>query len=172
MRAGLADRPETSKFTSVYDRIVARNARTRVSHVTAEEGAPTIKLTFAQKKPVSKEQEHVERDAWLSPLDGLYCGASATCIGIDLESYLELVDFTGRCVKEGNSGSVPDSLLPILKRLDLDDAHWVDTVKSYGSLYYRVAGKVEKLSQAALQAGQKWFQGSAGSRLVYASPCE
>lgn len=65
----------------------------------------------------------------MSPLDGLYCGASQTTIVIDLEHYLEWVDFTGRCVKEGKSGSVPGSLLPLLERLALDNAHWVDTVK-------------------------------------------
>ena len=169
VRAGLTERPETSEFTSVYDRIVARNARARISHMRPEGDQALARLTLAQKKAVSEVAKQTAQDAWLSPLDGLYSGASQTAIEIDLEGYLELVDYTGRCVKEGKLGCVPDSLLPILKRLELDDAHWVNAVKSYGSLYYRVAGKAEKLSKAALQAGQKWFQASPGSRLVYSS---
>lgn len=170
VRAGVADSPESREFTSVYDRIVARKAQTLETVVLPD--GPSKKMTVAQDKELSKAQSESEQDAWLSPIDGLFCGSSTKPIGIDLEGYLELVDFTGRSVKEVKAGHIPEKLLPILKRLELDESHWVETVRGYGSLYYRVAGKLENLSKAALVAGQKWFQGSPGCRLVYASQRE
>ncbi|MCC5842357.1 MAG: hypothetical protein JJT96_19730 [Opitutales bacterium] len=46
---------------------------------------------------------------------------------------------------------------PVLERLELAVENWVSTVERCGSLYHRVAGRMEKLAEAARAAGQRWF---------------
>ncbi|WP_133011864.1 transposase [Marinomonas flavescens] len=42
-----------------------------------------------------------------------------------LVDYLELIDMTGRIVKEGKKGSINASLLPILQRLNISSDNWL-----------------------------------------------
>lgn len=42
-----------------------------------------------------------------------------------LVDYLELIDMTGRIVKEGKRGSIDASLLPILQRLSISSGNWL-----------------------------------------------
>jgi hypothetical protein len=43
----------------------------------------------------------------------------------------------------------------------------VDTVDQYGSLFYRIAGRVESMARAARDSGQRWLHGIATSRDVF-----
>ena len=38
---------------------------------------------------------------------------------IDIQTYIELVDTSGRVLREGERGSIPDSLQPILQRIGI-----------------------------------------------------
>ena len=42
-----------------------------------------------------------------------------------LSDYLELVDWSGRIIREDKSGYIPDNVPTILQRLDMDARHWV-----------------------------------------------
>jgi hypothetical protein len=43
--------------------------------------------------------------------------------------------------------------------MELDVENWVGTVEKYGSLYHRVAGKVENLKRRAREMGRQWLAG-------------
>ena len=55
----------------------------------------------------------------------------------------------------------------VLDRFGIDARHWAGNVRSYGSLFYRIAGKVEQLLGYAQRRGQAWFCGQAGSDRLY-----
>ena len=42
--------------------------------------------------------------------------------------------------------------------MELDTEHWVETVQRYGSLFYRIAGRADRLAAAARKAGQRWLR--------------
>jgi hypothetical protein len=84
--------------------------------------------------------------------------------------YLELLEWTGKCVVEGKRGVLPESARPVLERMELDVENWVGTVEKYGSLYHRVAGKVENLKRKAQEMGQQWLFGQRKSRGVFRRP--
>ena len=90
-----------------------------------------------------------------------------TVLGIRFESYLELLAWTGRSVVEGKQGSLPESALPVLERMELEVENWVGTVENYGKLYCRVAGKVETLKRKAVEMKQRWVSGQGKSRDVF-----
>ena len=68
---------------------------------------------------------------------------------------------------EGKQGSIPGAALPVLERMELEVENWVETVERYGSIYHRVAGKVENLKRKALELGQRWVSGQGKSRWVF-----
>jgi hypothetical protein len=95
--------------------------------------------------------------------------------------YLELLEWTGKCVIEGRvkgsaprdraeRGVLPESARPVLERMELDVENWVGTVERYGSIYHRVAGKVENLKRKAVELGQRWISGQRKSRWVFRRP--
>ena len=51
--------------------------------------------------------------------------------------------------------------------MELDVENWVGTVEEYGSLYWRVAGKVENLKKKAQEMGRQWLAGQRKSRGVF-----
>jgi hypothetical protein len=67
-------------------------------------------------------------------------------------------------------GHLPSELVPVLSRYDLDRENWVNNVAEYGSLFYRIAGKLEQICQYAKKRGQKFFCGYQGSAQLYTKP--
>ena len=139
-------------------------------------------LTPEQKALVEEAKLECERDAWLccfeeevgrvkgfAPRDFVEEGGvgAHTVLGMGFASYLELLEWTGRCVVEGKRGVLPESARPVLERMDLDVENWIGTVEKYGSLYHRVAGKVENLKRKAQEMGQQWVAGQRKSRAVF-----
>jgi len=165
VRAGVATSPEASEFTSIYDRIVATQSRDQL------EQAPSTP-TCAQVSQRGWASKNAQCDAWLCPLELVRMTAESGPWLVCWEDYLELVDWTGRCLQEGKRGAIPPNLSPILNRLELNQHHWVDSVQRYGGLYYRVAGSVQSLARAALHVGQKWFRGLKSSREMYRNTAE
>ncbi len=51
---------------------------------------------------------------------------------IELDKYLSLLDWTGRELRAGNQGLVPQQLSPILERVGLNAANWVKTARHFG----------------------------------------
>ena len=77
------------------------------------------------------------------------------------------MDITGREIREGNKGSIPKTLKPILQRLEINEEKWVKTVKSYGTLFCRVSGKMDSITEAAKVAGRNWLKGIKISKEVF-----
>ncbi len=57
----------------------------------------------------------------------------------------------------------------LLERLSLDVSRWVETVEHFGSLFWRVAGRVEALVEAARRAGRRWFKGLRACERAFAA---
>jgi len=55
--------------------------------------------------------------------------------------YLELVDYTGRIVKEGKRGAINQLTPPILKRLNLNTDEWLARACTFEENYYRLFAK-------------------------------
>lgn len=168
VRAGLAATPESSDFTSAQDRSVAYRARRQLSATPVAAPAPTP----AQEALLVDARAEAHRDRWLvsfatAPEKSAVPGAVAWLAGMHEESYLELLDWTGRGIRAGKGGHLSEGLCPVLQRLDLDVEAWVENVARYGSLFHRLAGKVSRLRAWARAKGQAWIHGHRGARLLY-----
>jgi hypothetical protein len=179
VRAKMATCLEESRLTSVHDRICAKRARRRVQESGDRiQEAGKKGLTAEQVAMFEEARMECERDAWLcrfadrvkgfAPVDSVEAGGGAhTVLGMGFADYLELLEWTGKCVVEGKRGVLPESARPVLERMELDVENWVGTVEKYGSIYHRVAGKVENLKRKAVELGQRWISGQGKSRWVF-----
>jgi putative transposase len=136
IRAGLADRPEDSEYTSVKERIDDRHA-------------PSA------------------HPAWLCPIGEGSLEGRRGMLSMTRDEYLSLIDWTGRQIRSDKPEAIPCHLAPLLGRLEINQARWVGTVTSYGSLFHRVAGRVESTVNAARQAGKCWLAGICAGKQAF-----
>jgi REP element-mobilizing transposase RayT len=139
IRAGVATTPETSNFTSVKERIQDRQS--------AQE------LTSPEEKDL--QTEHGKKAGWLSPIalepgtkdvrntPNARRASNKGCLFMTLEQYLLLLDWTGRQMKKGKLGHVPQEFAPILERLDCDAELWMLYVRDFRRVFRNEAGKAE-----------------------------
>lgn len=123
IRAGMATTPESSDHTSLKERIEQR-----------------FDLAEAVKCQVDNDTECPLRDFTLPlkpllPFEGNVIAAAQHGLLFAEEDYLTLVDVTGRSVRQGKRGFIPQELPPILERLDIDFHTWRDNATSFEALY-------------------------------------
>ncbi len=89
-----------------------------------------------------------------------------------LQSYLELLDWTGRQLRAGTRGVIPQGLESILDRLKVSAESWLETVAQFGRRFHRAVGLAEHLKAEARRLGVNWLQGVRSSQVAFAhSPC-
>lgn len=145
IRAKVAKTAEDSDFTSVQDRILARQAKL---------------VDELSKQPISRRINH-----WLYSFEP----RPEQALPLSLDEYLELVDLTGREIRKGKRGAIPVDLEPILVRLNVRPEKWLDTTQQFEARFARVAGKLELMVEAAKRAGRSWFKGKRASTLAFDS---
>ena len=141
IRAGMAETPETSEYTSLYERIQSPDT---VSRNSEESNNADIRHSPSHLLPFSGNEQPDAPDFAL-PFDFL--------------DYLSLVDWTGRAVREDKRGAIPEDLAPILLRLGVEPENWLDSVSQFESRYRRVMGPVKALRELAEATGVRWFHG-------------
>lgn len=172
VRAGIAETPEASDYTSVQDRIESEKQARASRNATRPWGG-------RRNDKQAKGTADWRRDGWLSPVRINQRGSVGPKVSksgrrasdkgflpISLEEYLQLVDWTGRQISKGKRGRIPEACGPILKRIGLDRSMWCDLVKDFGRLFRRVAGSPSSLAKSAASGGHRHRHSSGGAELL------
>jgi len=110
--ACMADTPEQSDFTSIQERLRQfANARQTDESAAAEQPADLLPFVGG---------EHID---------------TAKGIRFTLPEYLQLVDWTGRAVRDDKRGAIPATMQPIFQRLGLNHEEWLEIVQNFGRRY-------------------------------------
>jgi hypothetical protein len=126
-------------------------------------------LTTEQRAMVDLELAKANKAEWLCPID-IRCTREDGRPGVlplTEEEYFEFLDCTGRLIRAGKAGSIPDHFLPILERFGLNTRHWVETVMNYEGWFWRIVGKVGAMMEEARKAGRHWFKGLGRARFAF-----
>jgi hypothetical protein len=86
-------------------------------------------------------------------------GSLVRCLPICTGDYLQLVEWTGRQLREGKRGVISNDEPSVLQSLDPTSQRWVVRVNAIGSGYWRVVGEAQDLIAVAQRIGQRWFKG-------------
>jgi len=148
---GMADSPEASDFTSIQARI---NDHLKTLH---------------QQQKIDKENAETTTKG-LTPFLGDESLSKQGTLGIYFNEtdYFTLVDVTGRLIRDDKRGHIPQELKPILCRLGINSANWVESVRHYGRKTYRMLGSESRLQKMSDKLGQCWLKGIKTSQLLYA----
>jgi putative transposase len=170
IRAGIAETPEASDFTSIQARIRELGAAATTSQAKeAVSDTPENSDHDASAAPVEVEADATQPGAGLVPFVEHGGGdVRDAALPFRLEDYLELVDWTGRAIREDKRGFVPEHLPPILARLGIERRAWVESVGDYGRRFYGFVGPVEALRRVGAKLGKKWLRGLQAGRVLYA----
>ncbi len=166
VRAAEAKTPETSTHTSAYDRIRAYRAQQDTVRGPTQPMTSALpmdrmcELTLDEKMPVN--------DPRLVKSASSHRASDKGLLSIRLHEYLQLLDFTGRIVQPGKSGSIPNHLVGILDRLGIRQEMWPALVSRYDQMFGHVVGAPSKLVERAQVAGRNWYRGISSCASVYA----
>ncbi|MDO3382463.1 transposase [Gilvimarinus algae] len=151
IRAGMTDSPETSDFTSVQERLgIDRSTRVRT-----------------QNTPSTQHQDPLNL-AELMPFSGSeHKGNQPNHLPFDLTDYLQLVDWTGRAIRNDKRGAINQRLPDILQRLGIPSKDWLDTCWHIEKRFGRVIGPVAKITELCEALNLKWMHGISQCRRLY-----
>ncbi|MCA9260978.1 MAG: hypothetical protein KDA61_17305 [Planctomycetales bacterium] len=168
IRAGEATTPESSLHTSAYDRIVSRQQQrgngVAQGDLTARSEAPDAwmcELTLDQRMAVNDPRCVSSASRRRASDKGL--------LSITLDDYLQLLDASGRIVRDDKSGVIPEHLSPILDRLGIRAEMWSAVVKGYDQLFGHVVGATSEVTRRAAAAGRRWRRGITACNAVFSN---
>ena len=139
IRAGMSESVAESEFTSIQERLAGYQARKRVK----------------------------DTETWLKPLLQEQQLASSATLPIQEFSYFDLVDWTGRAIRGDKRGAIPAHIQPILQKLGVNEANWVNNTQHFGSRFHRALGRVSQIRQLANRTGSKWIAGLTAAKQFY-----
>jgi hypothetical protein len=128
IRAGMAKTPETSDHTSIQQRINIALAAHTPNHFHQQ---PKGLMSFAGY-----------------PRQDMPKG-----LPFRLTDYLELVDWTGRRIREDKRGAIDENLPPILERLNIESKHWLFLTRHFESRFKGLVGTAYQLKRVCEKLG-------------------
>jgi hypothetical protein len=131
VRAGMAQTPEASEFTSIAKR------------------AKQLKAFSADSGNQS------EQPSGLLPFIGNPRADMPIGLPFHLTDYLQLVDWTGQAILESKRGYIPNDLPPILDRLKIDPKHWLYMTQHFESKFKGLVGAAHTLKAACKRLGYR-----------------
>ncbi len=173
VRAGTAETPEASDFTSIQERICEYMQTKRDSRESPEISGSHDLAKF--DSGCEEQQQLVDRVSAANSLPaksllGFFNDKEfdpSKGMALSLDNYLALVDWTGRAVIDGKRGSIPDQLSPIISRLQVNPNHWVATVKNFNRCFPRMAGHVDRLKTVCQKLDLAWVHGMGVSKHLF-----
>ncbi|MBT1442912.1 transposase [Shewanella sp. JM162201] len=139
IRAGIADSLQASDYTSIQERIA-----------DIAEPAP---LT-ASLKP-------------LLPFDGAAINAEQSGIPFHFADYLELIDWTGRAVRDDKRGFIASTRPKLLQALGISDDAWITSAKEFRRQYSGISGRWDAMCAMKAKCGGKWCRGKQQSEAIH-----
>jgi hypothetical protein len=141
IRADICDTPDTSEFTSVKQRIE------ELTTPETQDPSSTIQLSSFTGSSLKDE------------------GISFT-----LTDYLELVDWTGRIVRDDKRGYIKPGTPAVLPKLQLDETTWINTVQGYSKGFKCFIGPEHHLKAVCLKHKRHWVKGIRICRQLFKKP--
>src|SRR5699024_7340104 len=96
-----------------------------------------------------------------------YITSQSQHIPFAFPDYVQLVDWTGRAVRDDKRGAIDMDLPPILQRLGMTPRGWLTACCHIENRFGRAIGSPTKIATFCERIGQRWIQGIRQCRRLY-----
>ncbi|MEC6907558.1 hypothetical protein VXS04_07715 [Photobacterium piscicola] len=145
IRAGVTPSLEQSDFTSIQQRI----------------------HEYKQLKASAKRSPSNKSHFQLLPFVGAEHQAKIAGINFAFVDYLELIDWTGRCIRNDKKGFIASSQPKILQLLGITPDAWLEHSEQFMEHYANVSGKWSRMCAFKQHAGGHWCKGKSASHQLH-----
>lgn len=164
IRAGVTDNLQDSDFTSIQQRLR--------EFVERKPGRPKTRKKAAATPTECPElldfQLTLHTDTLLPEQSENNLDAPAT-IPSAFDDYCELIDWTGRAIRNDKRGHIPKHIQPLFQRLGIKPDYWLDTVKHFEARFPMMMGRIDRLKKAVERFDRRWCRGFGFARQCYGS---
>jgi hypothetical protein len=87
-------------------------------------------------------------------------------IAFSLKDYCELVDITGRVIREDKAGHIDHQQQPILQRLGLSDEQWLTLTTEFEKNFCYAAGAEMMMNQFKAHTGHQRIRGMGKAKTL------
>ena len=140
IRAGIAQTPEDADHTAVQRRLQALTAATDTDAAQPPELMPFV----------GNPRRDMPRGLPLRLLD-----------------YLELVEWTGRQLRDGKRGTMSVNTPSLLRRLRIAPAAWMNMSRHFEAQFKTCIGNATQVARVCERRGQRWVQGIRACRAAF-----
>ncbi len=141
IRAKMSATVEESEYTSIFERIHSKSHH--AENKKENSSKPLVKF-------VGAEHQYQPQG-----------------INYTLIDYLELVDWSGRIIREDKRGAIATQAPALLSALGLDSETWISLASDFGKDYHGAVGSLEELALFAEHTGKRWISGKNKLRRIY-----
>ena len=177
VRAGMAKDVVDSDFTSIQQRVIdysrqSKSVKNANTSDTLTQGLKRRDNVVQELKRDLNLDKNTEAD--LMPFDGSRCfevNDSHTDIHAALpftrEDYFDLVDLTGRLIRDDKRRYIAADIPPIVSRLGINPDKWLNHIKKFGHSYGNCSGSADNIVNFAAKFDSRWGKGKRNSCDVY-----
>ena len=121
--------------------------RANMSTTIQKSECTSIKKRYEKAKQASNLNHTNEQPKHLSKLTGNYSKNKNNDISIKVSSYIELVEWTGKQLREGKA-SINKNTPSVLSKLNIDPEEFLYSAKHYGSQFHAMVGSIKSIFNA------------------------
>ncbi len=166
VRAGLAETPETSDYTSIQERV--GGLPEEVASETDSQETATVKdsdATLDGERLRPEAETQVLPQAPLMPFDAT--AQAPWAVPFAFEDYLELVDWTGRALRADKPGYIKMQEPKILIRLGIDGERFINSAECFLKAFGTAVGAPASLTDLCARRQAKYLRGIQAARAVF-----
>lgn len=164
VRADMANNLADSDFTSIQQRLFDYS-KYKVNKSLAEK---RVNKRVAEQKVLKKDLAlEKQAEAPLMRFDGGSHTSIHYALPFTREDYFDLVDKTGRVIRDDKRGVINAHHLPIIQSFGIDPDKWIDHVRNFGRRYAFCAGTSDNIINFAQQFEKRWSKGISISEKLY-----
>ena len=149
IRAGLTTSLHDSDFTSIQQRIAEY-------HQTSIVKKSTLKSSSIKLPKIG-----------LLPFVGAEHQAKQAGIQFDFADYLELIDWTGRSIRDDKKGFILANQPKLLQQMGVNAEAWLDNSNDFMEHYTNVSGKWSRMCSFQQHFGGRWCKGKVASQRLH-----
>ena len=128
----------------------------------------TAKHTSIKKRLQAVKQGRLQPTI-LMPFVGSHSESMPRGIAYHLKDYCELIDITGRCIRENKAGHIGSSHSPILERLGLSSDQWLTLTTEFEKHFCYAAGAELMMQEFKTHTNHKRLRGMGPAKALFKS---